>query len=33
MANQISKIYGIKDYLNIANWDNTINNNIKRKFV
>lgn len=29
MANQISKIYGIKDYLNIANWDNTINNNIK----
>ena len=29
MANQISKVYGIKDYLNISNWDDRINTNIK----
>lgn len=29
MANQISKIYGIKDYLNISNWDNKINVEIR----
>lgn len=26
MANQISKVYGIKEYLNISNWDSSINN-------
>ena len=29
MANQISKVYGIKDYLNISNWDNSIDDDIK----
>ena len=29
MANQISKVYGVKEYLNISNWDNSINDNIK----
>ena len=29
MANQISKVYGVKDYLNISNWDNSIDGDIK----
>lgn len=29
MANHISKIYGIRDYLNTSNWDPNINDNIK----
>ena len=29
MANQISKVYGVKDYLNTSNWDNSIDDNIK----
>ena len=29
MANQISKIYGVKEYLNISNWDRSINDDIK----
>lgn len=29
MANQISKIYGVKDYFKISNWDNSIDNTIK----
>lgn len=29
MANQISKIYGVKEYLKTSNWDNSIDNNIK----
>ena len=29
MANQISKIYGVKDYLKTSNWDNSIDNTIK----
>ena len=29
MANHISKIYGIKDYLGISNWDTSINGEIK----
>lgn len=29
MANQISKVYGVKDYLNISNWDNSIDDDIK----
>ena len=32
MANQISKVYDIKDYLNTSNWDNRINTD-KRKFT
>lgn len=33
MANQISKIYGIKDYLNISNWDDGINTDIKENLL
>lgn len=33
MANQISKGYGIKDYLNISNWDNKINVEIKENLL
>ena len=33
MANQISKVYGIKDYLNISNWDDRINTNIKENLL
>lgn len=33
MANQISKIYGIKDYLNISNWDNKINVEIRENLI
>lgn len=33
MANQISKIYGINEYLDIANWDDTINTDIKEKLL
>lgn len=29
MANQISKVYGAKDYLNTSNWDNSIDDDIK----
>ena len=31
MANQISKVYGIKEYLNTSNWDSSINDDIKEK--
>lgn len=30
MANQISKVYGVKDYLNTYNWDNSIDDDIKK---
>lgn len=33
MANQISKVYGIKDYLNISNWDNKIKIDIKENLL
>lgn len=33
MANQISKVYGIKNYLNTKNWDNSISNDIKEKLL
>ncbi len=33
MANQISKIYGIKDYLNISKWDNKINVEIRENLL
>ena len=33
MANQISKVYGIKDYLNTSNWDNRINTDIKESLL
>lgn len=33
MANQISKVYGIKNYLNISNWDIRINNDIKENLL
>lgn len=33
MANQISKVYGIKDYLNIFNWDNNINVEIRENLL
>ena len=29
MANQISKVYGVKEYLKITNWDNNISDDIK----
>lgn len=29
MANQISKVYGVKEYLKTSNWDSSINDNIK----
>ena len=29
MANQISKVYGVKKYLKTSNWDNNINDDIK----
>ena len=29
MANQISKVYGISEYLSISNWDNSISDEIK----
>ena len=29
MANQISKVYGIKNYLDTSNWDNSIDDDIK----
>ena len=31
MANQISKVYGVKEYLNTSNWDSSINDDIKEK--
>ncbi len=33
MANQISKIYGINDYLNISKWDNKINVEIRENLL
>lgn len=33
MANQISKVYGIKDYLNISNWDDKIDTDIKENLL
>lgn len=33
MANQISKVYGIKNYLNISNWDDKINIEIKESLL
>lgn len=33
MANQISKVYGVKDYLDTANWDNNINEDIKENLL
>ena len=33
MANQISKVYGIKDYLNTSNWDDRINTDIKESLL
>ena len=33
MANQISKVYDIKDYLNTSNWDNRINTDIKESLL
>lgn len=33
MANQISKVYGIKKYLNISNLDSSINNDIKESLL
>lgn len=33
MANQISKIYDIKEYLNISNWDNKINVEIRENLL
>ncbi len=33
MANQISKVYGVKDYLSIYNLDDNINTNIKEKLL
>ena len=29
MSNQISKVYGVKEYLNTSNWDSNINDDIK----
>ena len=29
MANQISRVYGVKEYLKTINWDNNINDDIK----
>ena len=31
MANQISKVYGVKEYLNTSNWESSINDDIKEK--
>ena len=31
MANQISRIYGVKEYLKITNWDNNISDDITLK--
>lgn len=33
MANQISKVYGVKDYLSTSNWDASINTDIKEKLL
>ena len=33
MANQISKVYGIKDYLNTSNWDDRLNTDIKESLL
>lgn len=33
MANHISKVYGIKDYLDISNWDSSINDEIKENLL
>lgn len=33
MANQISKVYGIKDYLNTSNWNDRINTDIKESLL
>ena len=33
MANQISKVYGVKDYLNTSNWDASINTDIKENLL
>lgn len=33
MANQISKVYGVKDYLNTSNWDDSINTDIKENLL
>ena len=33
MANHISKVYGVKDYLNTSNWDASINTDIKENLL
>lgn len=33
MANQISKVYGVRDYLNVDNWDRRIKLEIKEKLI
>lgn len=33
MANQISKVYGVKEYLKTSNWDSTISNEIKENLL
>ena len=33
MANQISKVYGVKDYLSTSNWDASINTDIKENLL
>lgn len=33
MANQISKVYGVKDYLKTSNWDASINTDIKENLL
>ena len=33
MANQISKVYGVKDYLNTSNWDASINTDINEIYI
>ena len=33
MANQISKVYGVKEYLKTSNWDSSINNEIKENLL
>ncbi len=33
MANQISKVYGVKEYLNTSNWDSSIDDDIKENLL
>lgn len=33
MANQISQVYGVKNYLDISNWDASINDTIKKNLI